>query len=307
MASTVNSFLTLVKNLGANPALDSRLSDENILTFANMELDLTISPYLVKARGDVLMTSQDFVMSDASYVTVPYRAINNNIKAVFFALETSDSPVELPQMDQRDKSEFYSDSNIPAGYVMEGNQITLLPLGGISGGTLTVFYQMRPNRLVKTSQARQIQSINRSAGTVVISSSLSTITTSTPTDFCANYSPYPVLGIDATPTNVSGTTLYYSPSDIPAKLAAGDWVSLANYSPVINVPEEMISLLAQGTLARMLASIGDLEAASLAMKQYDRDESTSTGALGPRTNTPKKIGTRHSLIRRANAWRYRSY
>jgi len=299
MSFTTTDLLSLVSNLASNPALESRLTNANVLSFADLEIALSITPSLVNSRSDFMLTYKECTLSSAGYITIPPRAVNNTIKNIYYSDSAVTTPVELTFYDQRDRGQFaYINSTAPAGYYIEGNRAVMLPLGVSSTGTFRVYFNMRPSRLVATSSARQITAVDPVAGTIVISSSWASVSTTTKVDLIANYNPYPVLGFDILPSNVSGNTIYFNLSDMPADLAVGDWISLAETSPVANIPEEMCYMLAGGVLTRVLESIGDMDGAQMSYNRYQRDEKTATSILAPRSNTTPKVRVFNGLINR---------
>jgi hypothetical protein len=108
------------------------------------------------------------------------------------------------------------------------------------------------------------------------------MTTSTPLDVVRGRPGFDVLVADATPTNVTGTTITFGAGVLPSDTAVGDFVCFAEESPFPQVPAEAHPLLAQMTAADLLEALGDTEALAAAQAKVAAEKESVKNLLSSR-------------------------
>jgi hypothetical protein len=90
---------------------------------------------------------------------------------------------------------------------------------------------------------------------VTVAALPSTIVNGSTVDFVQYKSPNDLLAFESTITGVAGTVLTFA--SLPNDLAVGDYICLANQSPVPLIPEELHPVLTQAAMVTCLASKKD--------------------------------------------------
>jgi hypothetical protein len=95
---------------------------------------------------------------------------------------------------------------------------------------------------------------------------------------------------------VSGTTLTLSTSDLPSRLAVGDWISLAGETPIPQIPDELRPVLAQATAVGVNEAM-NLPGLDSARKTLDEMLKAVSLLLTPRvTGAQKKVVQRNGWL-----------
>ena len=99
-------------------------------------------------------------------------------------------------------------------------------------------------------------------------------------------------------SGISGTSIAFTATDVPADLVVGDYVCSQNECIIPQVPPELHNGLAERAAARVLAAMGDqagLAAANAKIAEIAQREGT---LLDNRVDgSPRKITNKHSLLR----------
>lgn len=237
--------------------------DADLLRRANKQLLAVLTPQLISAKSEYLTQDKDYtlVAGTAGYA-MPTRAVMGKVREV--ALIASDGKTLANLQEKRLEDLNGLDPTIrgtPTHYYFKRNTLLLYPTPD-AALTMRVTLFRRPNRLVAatTGTSGNIGIVLSATATVVTftTSRPSAFTTSTPLDFIQASPPFDALADDKTPTAVGGSTVTFAAGVIPSGLAAGDFVCLAEESPILQLPAEMFYLLAQ-RVASSLAPGGEEE------------------------------------------------
>lgn len=243
-----DELLVSVKRAAAVPASQIRLSDTDILALADEEIQTKLLPMLTELRNEYLVKVEDHsLVAGQTVYPIPYRAIGRTLRSVVIE-KPGQTPDTLPYIQPEDA---YSASQV--GFFLRADKVVLT--SAQTGGTLRLYYEVRPSRLVTTSSCAQIASFSTTSA--VVASVPSTLTTGSLVDVLEARSGHTLLGQDVTLSNVAGTTLTLA---VPDGVAVGDYIAPAEQSPVIMLPPEMHQVLAQAVCVRVLEAIGDFEA-----------------------------------------------
>ncbi len=114
--------------------------------------------------------------------------------------------------------------------------------------------------------------------------------------------------MDIIPTAVGATTISFAAADFPDTVVVGDYVALAQQSPVIQLPDECYPLFESAICERVLYAIGDYEGSAKLMTDMVQEDQNIKKMMEPRIEGAQtKIVNRNGLMRgRGNAfWRTR--
>lgn len=286
----------------------SVFTDDEILDIIDEEMQVQVLDKLAKLHGENLTISVDVPRNSSGNYTIPYRALGNKLRDV--SLVTGNQIYELAQISIGELPDFTYASgyynNLDVFYV-ENNQIKLVNQDR-SFDNLRIRYYLRPSYLTKVERAGIISSIDKdeNAGTVTLSLSQvgKTFALDEAYDIVAKRAPNKIRGFDLDPVSLTTTTgagnIVFNLSDVEGfidDVEVGDYVSLAEETPVPNIPTEMHPLLAQAAAVNLLESMTDTEALQNATVRLEKIADSVQFLIDERVElAPKKIKPRHSTI-----------
>lgn len=267
MAFTSADLISRVKRIAAIPSAGAGFTDATILGIINEEMDAEIVPFLVKLRGEYLLTYSDTAVNIATeFYTIPTRAVGGALRDVCIvnkdsdALEADDVHVQLERVDPEE----LPDVTFPA-FALRGNKIQIAGIENYSGYYVRQYYWRRPNEMVNsTSAARQVATVG--SGSITVATMPSAWSGTVTLDVIDDQPPFELLG-EAVSATVSGVTLT---GTFPSTIAAGDWVNLTGYSAVAMVPDIVYPLLAQSAALRILETWPDAGGLKVVQDRFAR-------------------------------------
>jgi hypothetical protein len=287
---TTTALLASVRRRAMLPSSSATgTADADLLAIANEELQAWLVPLLLAAKSRHLVRryTVSTAASTAAY-RIPSRSVLSNV-AEAEVVTSSGAIRNLVQYDLSDKEDLPHENGTPGGFYLEGQNIYLVPTPG-SAETLRLSYYIRPNELVATSAVATISAINTGTGALTTSASVPvTFSTSQRYDLVAAKSSFESLAIDLTASVASGTTVTFSASDLPSGLAVGDYICLAEQSPVAQVPADLHPLLAQRTAVKILEALGDFEGMTRAQRALDELAEAARQTLAPRVDGETRV------------------
>lgn len=262
-------LINALKIRGSFPASNDLFSTSDFLVLFNHQMLMDIYPLLKKLNEEYFLETKDYTVSAGSTYRIPTRA-GSSIRDLNI-VDASGNYTGIPRLFEEDRQ------SGKKGYYLKRNSIELS--SDYTSDTLRVSYIATPSKLVETSSCGQVLSIDTVNNQVVVSSAPSTFGTSVLVDFVQNNNPYDLLGADYSISGVSGTTISFS--SLPTGLAVGDWVCIANQSPVPQLPEVLHPVLVQSALVAALSSKKDksFEQERDLLEQYKQN---ATNMLDPR-------------------------
>ena len=190
-------------------------------------------------------------------------------------------------------------------FYLMGNDVILHPsVGPTPHGSLSFYYYLRPNSLVKDSAVATITALDKTTGNITLSSipsgysvyvAGSNNTVATTFDFIKAKSAHNILDIDLTINSVNSTTkvINMDPYKIPKDLEVGDYIALAGQTCIPNIPTELHMVLAQRVAQRALEALGDTEGLNNAANKIAEMENKLTTMIDNRVEgSPRKVVNR---------------
>jgi hypothetical protein len=277
----------------------SLLTDADLLRLADREIQVGIVPLVLGVRSEYFVCHEDFpftVGTDGTFsIRIPSRAIGGKLRDMSI-LVTGRTPRRIPQ--------FSIDSldDASGGFYVEGNRAILFdPFRNWTGNSARVSYYRRPNRLVMsnsstvgvvagfTSSTRQI---------VLVSSAPALFTLSSPLDIVRARPGYDCLSVDLIASSIVGNAIVMA-SDLPTELEVGDYVCLAEESPVPQIPSELHPALVQRVIVKALEAIGDMQGMQAAQAKMVEIQTEAIKLISPRVDgEPKVVRNLSSPFRR---------
>lgn len=306
MTVTADFLVNAAQRRVVVPASQSLLTNTDFLDIANN---------IMKSRMVTTIESvnQEFFVYDVliplvagvSEYSIPYRALGRALRELkMVSLDPNDTTQtnntrNLVQVALED-AQVYEASALTAGFYFKSDKIRLVPNVPSSIDpyqALQAFYRLPPNDLVYTSQAAEVASV--SGNDVTVLSVPSTFVVGENVDFIQGVSGNSILAMDKAITNIAGTTISFGSSSVPSDLVAGDWISLAGTSPVINFcPNEAYPYFESCVAHRLAQIMGDFEGMAQLKDDISEDKKNLLSILEPRIDgEPTIIINRSSLVR----------
>lgn len=301
---TSATLIEAVRRRASLPRAESMISDDDILEFANDEIQEHILPLIKSTHEEFFVWIKTVTIElGKSEYEIPERALGNALRDLAY-IDGNGNDYEMTriQRDDRYSTQFPSTYNQPHRYYVQNSHIKLEPGPENSAtGQLEFAYLLRPNMLVASDAVSKVVSVDTVTGDVIVDNIPSTMTTSTDLDFLKTKSPHNFLDIDIKPTTVNyvSKTFTFDVADIPSGLSAGDTISLAYETDVPGIPTEMHRHLITRTVERLVESLGDTQATALAARNTSISEVNSTKLIENRvTSAPLKIKSNNGLLRK---------
>ena len=307
MARTTDDLLKKIKKKSFIPTSQSTFTDEELLEIATEELHGVIVPTITNAREEYFVYKDDSNALTGSLnpvFDIPHRSVGMQLREITATIGNVEN--NLPRLDLEDRTYARSSSNV-FGFDLTNNQINVR---GSNSGTLNLYYYLRPGDLVKSNQARQIAVIDPDNRQLTVTSPPSSWNTATKFDVIKQLAGYGHKSIDMTISNIdSATGVITFTEDFPAdgwtQFVVGDWLAVAEQSPVPQIPLEWQEYLAEAVVCYMMESIGDSEAFDRASARKNELKKLALDTISPRVDgqSKKQVPRRNRGAYIYDSWR----
>lgn len=282
------------------PSSQTPFSDSDLLLLAQDELDTALLRQLLSVRENYYISYLDYALDSDGVYEMPSRCITDAIANVQIL-----NGNQVINVDRSEISQQFATNQSPTGFYsffLLANGINVQPAP--TTGYVRIWYYVRPNKMVVTTEAAQITVINTGTSTVTFDTIPTSITTATPCDFVKDQPQFNVLSFDETPTVVSSTQLTFT--ELPDDLAVGDWVALAGQTPVPQIPVEFRPLLVQRVVVKYNEIQGYLDKMKASQMKLDSMEKDLLQMINPRVSgAPKRIIPNQNLS--GVSWQWRAW
>lgn len=287
--TTTEMVESLIKR-GLIPTSDKTFTTADFIRFMDEELRNFIVPQIMQVRENYFLETYDqTLVANQSRYNINTRAIGMKMKRLFWFNQNDQPEAKIYQTDIERLLElpWQTFGPNPEYFYFSNNYIELIPTPqqGVQGYIRQYFFQ-RPNRLIQTSECGQITQI--SGNDVTINSVPTTFNQNEEYDFVKGTPGFQNLAIDKTPTGVSGATFTFASGDVPTDLALGDYLCLAQESPIAQIPLEAFPLLSQQGLYVTLQALNDTAGAEKAKAQRDELLTQTIRLVGIRSEDDEK-------------------
>lgn len=284
MDYTATALLASIRRRGALPSATSvGTADADLLSIANEELQSWLVPLVLSLREDYLLVreTQSTVASQSEY-RIPKRAVGMKLREV--EIVTSTSIRNLTRIEADGLEDWPTSNGTPTAFYLRGNHVVLVPTPATTE-TLRLSYFLRPSEITATAADYEtITAVNTSTNTITVADT----TGLTGSVDLVSSTGMDVLSVAASNNGTfTGTTLAFDA--LPVGLAVGDYVCVADKSPVPNVPADFHPLLAQRVAVKVLESTGMQGKHELASRQLSEMEESLRQTYAPRVDGEVKI------------------
>ena len=310
-ALTTTKLIEHVVRKASLPLTRTSLLTDDILAFANEELDSTIVPYIMSHKSEYFLSTKIVPLETGlSVYQIPDRAMGNKLRDVSF-LDSQGNVYELTQVFVDDEGQYNSSLNNPLGsnmfaqakFYMENDTVVLVPRrqNVVAGGSLKFTFYLRQSELISETDAGRISAVNLTTGVVTISNLPSTFTLTSEYDIVQAKTPFKCTSLNIVPTafDSAAKTVTFNIIDLDTHLKVGDYLCLAEETPIPQIPVEIHSLLAQKVVCRCLESMGDQNGLAAAMVRVKEMEESLGGLIATRVEAAAiKVNNMHSFLKR---------
>lgn len=303
MAITSAQLITGIKRRIIMPTSQSLFTAADILAFC----DDIISSYIVSMLESVnqeyfvYKTDITLVAGQTEY-SIPYRALGRALRELKMR-DTSGNIANMPLIDLENTQLYFNTAftGLTCGFYFRSDKIHIVPEVPdqlTENLYMEAWYRLPPSKLIEVTAAAQVASIN--GADVTVTSVPSGFAAGALIDFVQGKSGNSIYDMDIAITNISGSIITFSSADdVPSELEAGDYISPAGYSPVVNfVPNECYSYLEALVAHRALTSQSDFDGADRLERDIAMQKEMLGKMLEPRIDgEPTIIVNPYSLAR----------
>lgn len=298
---TTSKLIDSVKQRAMLPTNDKTFSEADFIEILNEEMDTGIVPEVLKQHEEYYTVSEEFPFVDGkTRYRIPYRAIGSKLRDVAY-IDGGGNIYEMSRISLEEVSDYEADSNfsLEEVFYVENNEI-VFPKKTTSGGTVRMYFHLRPNSLVTEDLVGKIIGINRTTGIITLAEFPSAFSNLPLMDFVSAQSPNRIEAYDIQPLSVNATNkeVTFTTTDIPEYLKVGDYLCQQQETPVPQIPVEMHTMLAQKAAIYCLEALNDSEGLANAQRKMERMEKDIDTIINNRVEgAPKKIVNRKGTIR----------
>jgi len=256
---TNDDLITSIKRRASIPTSQSLFTDEDLMSFADEELQTVIFPMIMSTKGDYFVSNNDTTMTSATSYDIPSDAVGLKIKDCYF-LNANGDQRQLTQVNLSDVTNQYFRLDSGFAYYIEGNKVHLYP-DSKTGDTLRIKYYKRASMMVPNDKGAKFTNAD-TANLVFDSVPTSwavgdrlTLTSATP-GFSTLSTSFEILTI--TLPNIM--TLVEDDDDTPIFTAAelvDNWLTQNGDTVIAQITPEAHPILAQAVAVKCLEALGD--------------------------------------------------
>lgn len=308
MAMIVDNIINGIKSRSLFATNQITISTDQLLSFLNSIIQLDMVSLIDSSNQEFFVRTTDVpIVASESRYRIPYRSMGRTLRDLkFHDTDTGNQRFQNMLQINPDNLSFYQvgQKNFAAFY-FKGDSVIIVPdvpSSVSSSATLQMWYKLKPNAPCLLEDSAVVVSIN--SPDIVVNQIPMNLATGSIVDFIQAKDGCDIYEFDKTILNINATTLTFDPLDIPPELQVGDYISLAQTSPVINmIPDECQPLIENKTAKLLLASIGDM-AGSTQFDGWITDmEKMIEKMIEPRTDgNPKVVYNPYGLARGRRFW-----
>ena len=301
------TLLDTIKRKAFIPNLQSTFTDTDLLAIADEEIFNTILPAIMNTREEYYVNCDQRPLN--TNVSVPYpipsRAVGMGVREI--SVTVGGVERNIPRRSIEDKV-FADNAGFLDGFYLKNNDIYVL---GRQSGTLNIYYYLRPNRLVSTTEATTITGINQGTNTITVNNVPAGWITGTKLDVINHNPGFETKHLENSIASISSTDIILADTlptyaDNSLTISTGNWVSVAETSPVPQVPLEFFQYLGEAVTAYIMESLGDQEGYQRAQQRMQMMMDTAQRTISPRVDgeSKKAVPRKNRGTNTYNNWKW---
>ena len=204
-----DKLVETVKIRSAMPDNNVVFSNQEIIDILNEELDISILPKILDVHEEYYLYHEDIDFSnEVTTYRIPYRSIGNKLREVQL-IDSTGTVHELTRIEVDDLPDYQDNFSMNRSNVFYvKNDYIILPNAssvGMSGGSIRMYFFLRPNELVTNAEGAVISGINRTTGVISLSNFPTAFSTETVFDFISHRSSHKIYLYDIPNGTVDST------------------------------------------------------------------------------------------------------
>lgn len=280
------------------PGSNAPLTSAEILSFADAEIAGSLWPDLLAAQGDYYVSTQDHtITADYARYRLPKRAYGPIKDVLLVDDDGNEASVDLINLEELGHFPIVTGQY---KHFIDGDFLGLYPTPSVTDGTLRVRYYRYPSALCLTTAAREIVvSVDLENGALGAAGGNVLWTAASVVDIIGAGNAHQALADDLGVDAVDAFSVTVEADLTGSGIQLGDWIATTGTTPLVQVPDSMIPLLAYRTALACLSAAGDKTGFALCLEWGAQSglEAKQRKLLEPRTESePRSISTRHSTL-----------
>lgn len=284
---TTTGMVATLKKWCAIPSGQPAFSTTNLIQMLSDELLYVVVPFIMSLQEEFFVRNTDTsITASTTSFAIPSRAMGNKLRDVKL-VDSNGEEADVPRINPE------NDQDFSYGITVRDSTVRLLEPGDWVNYSLRQYYYLRPSYLVAEDESAKITSVSGKA--ITVSTVPSGWSTSSTLDVINGKSPFNVRLIDQGVSDITSNVI--TMDNTPTGAAVGDYLALAENSPVANIPYEAHPMLIQSAILKILESLGDKNGLQLAASKYAQMQSNLMKLLSPRiTGATKVVNNQDSFI-----------
>lgn len=252
-------LIELIKLACAVPTSQLTYTEADFANLSTRVLQTIVVPLIMSAREEYFVTHEDVLSTSDGVLPFPEAAVGSKLRNVCYIAQTNPlNLINLPRIDLDVVAGvgFFNQVTL-AGFYIEGENIVLYPNTSVPTNTpIRFYYYRRCLELAAPDDYGQVISVDSGTGAIVLDN--------VPTDWVVGTE---LNAVQSQPNFLENNssfeiTAVSSPSiivDDVTDIEVGDYISMAGYSAVPQIPIEAMNYLAQCVAVVALEGLGDRE------------------------------------------------
>jgi len=259
MTITTDTFLAAVKRTVTVPNDQTRFSNADILAMGDEQMMILMLPMITSLRQEYFVRKEAVTLvADQPQYKIPYRSIGRTLRMIKIRDSAESYLYSIPYVVPEDTQTFVLNlgNSDAQGYTLEGDNIKILPTPPTNTDQVAeLYYELAPSNLIETSEAGIVSSVDTVTGIITLEGAITGFETGQTMDIIDGTSGNTVIGLDLVNSDVTANTITFDPDDFPTApdaITAGDYVALAQQTPVLQIPNEAFFVLVQAVAVKIL-------------------------------------------------------
>lgn len=291
---TTDSLINRVRRRTATPSGRGSWVDAAILDELSVKLRGPCATLMLEVQQGYSEVSEDvpLVSGQAKYA-VPARAVGAALRVVGLVTEQGRVTPLYPESSAESMTGQDPRGGTPKWFTLRGQDIIVRPVPdtGLVGWQLRLVYMRRPNQLVLPAAVAVVQSVDTGTGVVTATAPIpGTFLSGIRYDVLGPTPPAPWRTANALASAVGASTVTLPAASV-ASVVPGDYLCLADQSPVPQCPEDMIEMLVGAVVQQIQSGRDDSSAWQKAAVEYKQQREDAMHAVAPNraSATPSTI------------------
>lgn len=291
-------LLAAIKRNITVPTYQPRFKPEDLLDLAFEEQKTTIVPMVIGISQNYFMFTETIALApDTFEVPFPYRAIANASKNITYD-NGRDDPYQLTSLRLTQVINMRPELlGTPASFLVYNDRIRLYPRP-LLAGVLKFIYYINPSKPVSLDRVSNVLAVG--VDTLTLVKIPTNIVVGSLVDITKAKSGYSLTYIDQTVTNISGNTITlagFSALNPISNVSLGDYVSTAEETGILQLPNEAQDVLVQAVAVRVLQALNVPDQLKIAQERFTEKREFVQLIMAPRIEDQTDIlNNGHPLI-----------